>query len=173
MPGVRDISADAFIVAYSGHLKRSGKLEVPTWADIVKTGSFKEQSPYDPDWYYVRAAAVARHIYLRKHVGIGALTKLHGGRNRRGNRPSHHADASASIQRKVCQSLEKIGVLEKAPDGGRRISQDGQRDLDRIATSVVETLREEEEEEEEAAEEAAEEEGEAAEEAEEEDEDEE
>ncbi|EJU03379.1 40S ribosomal protein S19 [Dacryopinax primogenitus] len=163
MPGVRDISADAFITAYSSHLKRSGKLEVPTWADIVKTGAFKEQAPYDPDWYYVRAAAVARHIYLRKHVGIGALTKLHGGRNRRGNRPSHHADASASIQRKVCQSLEKIGVLEKAPDGGRRISQDGQRDLDRIATSVVETMREEEEEEEEA-EENAEEEGEAAEE---------
>lgn len=94
-----------------------------------------------------RTAAVARHIYLRKHVGIGALTKLHGGRNRRGNRPSHHASASASVQRKVCQSLEKIGVLEMAADGGRRISQDGQRDLDRIATAVVEAAREEEEEE--------------------------
>ncbi|KAG8734602.1 40S ribosomal protein S19 [Ceratobasidium sp. 428] len=101
MPGVRDISADAFIVAYSSHLKRSGKLEVPIWVDLVKTGAYKEQAPYDPDWYYVRAAAVARHIYLRKHVGVGALAKLHGGRNRRGNRPSHHADASTNIQRKV------------------------------------------------------------------------
>lgn len=91
-------------------------------------------------------AAVARHIYLRKYVGVGALTKLHGGRNRRGNRPSHHANSSASVQRKVCQSLEKIGVLEKAPDGGRRISQDGQRDLDRIATAVVEAAKDEEEE---------------------------
>ncbi|KAG8686779.1 40S ribosomal protein S19 [Ceratobasidium sp. 395] len=155
MPGVRDISADAFIVAYSSHLKRSGKLEVPIWVDLVKTGAYKEQAPYDPDWYYVRAAAVARHIYLRKHVGVGALAKLHGGRNRRGNRPSHHADASTNIQRKICQSLEKIGVLEHAPDGGRRISQDGQRDLDRIATAVVEAAKEEEEEEgeEEAAEE--------------------
>ena len=102
-------------------------------------------------------AAVARHIYLRKHVGIGALTKLHGGRNRRGNRPSHHHDSSASVQRKVCQSLEKIGVLEKAPDGGRRISQDGQRDLDRIATAVVEAAKGEEDEDEEADEDAAEE----------------
>jgi len=99
--------------------------------------------------YQLSTAAVARHIYLRKHVGIGALTKLHGGRNRRGNRPSHHADSSASVQRKVCQSLEKIGVLEKAPDGGRRISQDGQRDLDRIATAVVEAAKDEEEEDEE------------------------
>ena len=95
------------------------------------------------------AAAVARHIYLRKDVGVGALTKLHGGAKRRGNRPSHHADSSASVQRKVCQSLEKIGVLEKSDNGGRRISQDGQRDLDRIATAVVEAAREEEEEEEE------------------------
>jgi len=48
-------SADAFIAAYSSHLKRSGKLEVPNWVDTVKTGSFKELAPYDPDWYYVRA----------------------------------------------------------------------------------------------------------------------
>lgn len=95
---------------------------------------------------------------MRKHVGIGSLTKLHGGRNRRGNRPSHHADSSASVQRKVCQSLEKIGVLEKAPDGGRRISQDGQRDLDRIATAVVESAKEDEEDDED--EDEAEEEGE-------------
>jgi small subunit ribosomal protein S19e len=149
MPGVRDISAQAFIEAYSSHLKRSGKLEVPTWADIVKTGAYKELAPYDQDWYYVRAAAVARHIYLRKDVGVGALIKLHGGRNRRGNRPSHHGNASASVQRKICQSLEKIGVLEQGPNGGRRISQDGQRDLDRIATAVVEAEREEEEDDEE------------------------
>lgn len=105
-------------------------------------------------------AAVARHIYLRKDVGIDALTKLHGGAKRRGNRPSHHADSSASVQRKVCQSLEKIGVLEKSDNGGRRISQDGQRDLDRIATAVVEAQREEEDEEEEEEEEGGEEEGE-------------
>ena len=92
---------------------------------------------------------MARHIYLRKDVGVGALTKLHGGRNRRGNRPSHHADCSASVQRKICQSLEKIGVLEQTGNGGRRISQDGQRDLDRIATAVVEEHKEDDDEEEE------------------------
>lgn len=98
-------------------------------------------------------AAVARHIYLRKSVGIGALAKLHGGRNRRGNRPSHHADASQNVQRKVCQALEKIGVLEQSENGGRKISQDGVRDLDRIATAVLEAAREAEEEEEDEAEE--------------------
>jgi hypothetical protein len=70
-------------------------------------------------------AAVARHIYLRKSMGVGALTKLHGSKNRRGVRPSHHRDSSAGVQRTVVQSLEKIGVLEQATDGGRKISQDG------------------------------------------------
>jgi small subunit ribosomal protein S19e len=62
------------------------------------------------------------------------------------------------VQRKVCQSLEKIGVLEQTDNGGRRISQDGMRDLDRIATAVVEAAKEEEDEEEEEEEEEAEEE---------------
>jgi len=39
-------------------------------------------------------------------------------------------------------------VLEQTDNGGRRISQDGQRDLDRIATAVVEAAKEEEEDEE-------------------------
>lgn len=51
---------------------------------------------------------------------------------------------TGSVERKVLQGLEKIGVLEKDSRGGRRISQDGQRDLDRIATAVLESQREEE-----------------------------
>lgn len=53
------------------------------------------------------------------------------------------------MQRKVCQALEKIGVLEQTGNGGRRISQDGQRDLDRIATAVIEENKDEEDEDEE------------------------
>ena len=40
-------------------------------------------------------------------------------------------------------------MLEQTENGGRRISQDGQRDLDRIATAVVEAAKEDEEDEEE------------------------
>ena len=116
-------------------------IQIGTMSVLVRLHIRALSSVLDTDFV---KAAVARHIYLRKDVGIGALAKLHGGRNRRGNRPSHHGDASCSVQRKICQSLEKIGVLEQGPNGGRRISQDGQRDLDRIATAVVEAAREEE-----------------------------
>jgi len=137
MVSPRDVTADAFIAAYASHLKRSGKLEVPNWVDIVKTGHGKEQGPLDPDWFYIRAAAIARHVYLRKSSGLASLKKFQGNSKRRGVRPSHHVDASGSVQRKVVQSLEKIGVLEAHPDGGRKVSQEGQRDLDRISSSVL------------------------------------
>lgn len=84
------------------------------------------------DWFYVRAAAVARHVYMRKTVGVGRLRKTHGTAKNRGVRPSRHVDASGSVDRKIFQALEKIGVLEQDEDkGGRRITQSGQRDLDR------------------------------------------
>ncbi|KAI5818648.1 ribosomal protein S19e [Pyronema omphalodes] len=148
MPGVsvRDVDAQKFIEAYAAFLKRQGKLPVPGWVDTVKTGNYKELPPQSMDWFYVRAAAVARHTYLRKSVGVGRLRKVHGGVKNRGNRPSHHTEASGSVDRKIMQALEKIGVLEENPKGGRRISQQGQRDLDRIAQTTIEAEEEEDDE---------------------------
>ncbi|KAI7825463.1 hypothetical protein BX661DRAFT_184618 [Kickxella alabastrina] len=120
---VKDVSAQAFIKAYAAHLKKSGKLEVPAWTEY-------ELCPQDADWFYVRAASVARHIYLRGGVGIGALSKRQGGAKRRGSRPNHHADASTN-------GLEKLGLLEKHSNGGRKITSSGQRDLDRISVQVA------------------------------------
>lgn len=96
--------------------------------------------------FYIRAAAVARHIYMRKTVGVGRLRKVHGSQKNRGSRPSHHVDASGSVDRKILQSLEKIGIVEIDEDkGGRRITQSGQRDLDRIAMSTLEAEEEDDE----------------------------
>ncbi len=80
-------------------------------------------------------------VYLRKTVGVGRLRKVHGSTRNRGSRPSHHVDASGSVDRKILQALEKIGVVEKDEEkGGRRITQAGQRDLDRIAQTAVEVI---------------------------------
>lgn len=104
----------------------------PGWVDTVKTGPAKEMPPQDIDWFYIRAASVARHVYMRKTVGVGRLRKVHGTARNRGSRPSHHVNASGSVDRKAMQSLAKIGILEIDEDkGGRRITQAGQRDLDR------------------------------------------
>lgn len=136
---IRDVPAQDFINAYAQFLQRQGKLEVPGYVDIVKTSAGNELPPQESEtWFYKRAASVARHIYLRKQVGVGKLNKLYGGAINRGFRPHRHADASGSINRKVVQALTKIGVLEHSDKGGRRISENGQRDLDRIAAATLE-----------------------------------
>lgn len=135
----RDVPAQDFINAYASFLQRQGKLELPGYVDIVKTSAGNEMPPQDSEgWFYKRAASVARHIYLRKQVGVGKLNKLYGGAKNRGNRPHAHVDASGSVNRRVLQALEKIGVVEISAKGGRKISKNGQRDLDRIAAQTLE-----------------------------------
>ena len=87
---------------------------------------------------------------------------MHGSTKNRGSRPSHHVDASGSVDRKVCQALEQLGVVErlggvggddedegegggsgKRSRGGRRITQAGMRDLDRIAQTAAEESEDE------------------------------
>jgi len=136
---VRDIKAEAFIAAYSEHLKNSDKFELPVWADTVKTGVFKEMCPSDEDWYYIRAASVARKIYLSPGTGVGRLQKWYGGCYRRGSRTEHYRKASSGIIRSVLTQLEEMKVIEPSPAGkGRQMTKVGQQDLDRIAGSVEE-----------------------------------
>ncbi|KAG7173458.1 40S ribosomal protein S19-like [Homarus americanus] len=115
---------------------RSGKVKVPDWADLVKTAKFKELAPYDDDWFYTRVAAVARHIYLRSPVGVGSVQKVFGARQSRGTAPSHFCKSSGAVARKALQTLETLKLVEKAPSGGRRLTSQGHRDLDRIAAQM-------------------------------------
>ncbi|XP_075233093.1 small ribosomal subunit protein eS19-like [Lycorma delicatula] len=138
MPSVtlKDVDQHKFVKAFSAFLKKSAKLKVPEWVDIVKNGKFKELAPYDQDWYYTRCAAIVRHIYFRSPVGVGAITKMFGGRKRNGVCPAHFCRSAGGVARKALQSLEQMKLIEKAPDGGRKLTIQGQRDLDRIAAQV-------------------------------------
>merc|ERR1712094_139730 len=46
---VKDVPADQFIKKCADFLKRQPKFQVPKWADLVKTGHFKELAPYDEE----------------------------------------------------------------------------------------------------------------------------
>jgi small subunit ribosomal protein S19e len=133
---VRDVSATDFIKAYAEHLKNSDKFDLPVWADTVKTSVSKELAPYGDDWYYIRAASIARKVYLRPGIGIGQLQKWYGGTYRRGTRSEHFRKASAGIIRSVLIQLGEMKVCETLPAGGRRMTVVGQQDLDRIAGTV-------------------------------------
>eukprot|EP00013_Stygamoeba_regulata_P008711 CAMPEP_0177679896 /NCGR_PEP_ID=MMETSP0447-20121125/29870_1 /TAXON_ID=0 /ORGANISM="Stygamoeba regulata, Strain BSH-02190019" /LENGTH=163 /DNA_ID=CAMNT_0019189163 /DNA_START=39 /DNA_END=530 /DNA_ORIENTATION=- len=138
---VKDVPADVFIKEYAAHLKRSGRIRLPKWVDLVKTAHFKELSPYDQDWYYVRAASIARRIYLRGGVGVGAFRHIYGRNKDRGTIRSHHAPAAGGLIRHILQSLESLEVVQQDKKGGRIISSIGRRDLDRVAGKIASRSR--------------------------------
>eukprot|EP00187_Rhodella_violacea_P007312 CAMPEP_0174892698 /NCGR_PEP_ID=MMETSP0167-20121228/7617_1 /TAXON_ID=38298 /ORGANISM="Rhodella maculata, Strain CCMP736" /LENGTH=148 /DNA_ID=CAMNT_0016131279 /DNA_START=84 /DNA_END=530 /DNA_ORIENTATION=- len=134
---VRDVAPADFITSYAAHLKRAGNLELPKWVDYAKTANFKELAPYDPDWYYVRVASVARKVYLRAGNGVGQLRTAYGGRKNNGFKPSHFAKGSGSVIRAAMASLEKLGVVEHNPAGGRRVTQKGRAEMDTQAALLA------------------------------------
>lgn len=138
---VKDVPTDKFIKAYAEHLKVSGKIDVPQWVDLVKTSCAKELSPYNSDWYYIRAgklyiliwwiiktlltpykASIARKIYLRGGVGVGGLRKAYGSAKDNGTRRSHFQKASGAIIRSILKNLEKAGFVQVDPKGYGRNS---------------------------------------------------
>merc|ERR1719481_131014 len=134
---VKDVKADLFIKHFAEHLKRQGKFELPKWADTVKTGVHKELAPYSADWLYIRAASIVRRLYIRGGVGVGGFKKIYGGQYRRGTCTNTFQLASGKLLRYILQQLEEIGLIEANPAGGRRITQEGQRELDTIAVTAV------------------------------------
>jgi len=73
----------------------------------------KDLAPHSDDWLYVRAAALARRVYLTGHVGVGRLTHLMGAKARNGVARNHHGRAGSKIIRFCLQELERIGVVKK------------------------------------------------------------
>ena len=62
---VKDVQSHAFVKAYAAYLKRTGKVELPKWVDLVKTATHKELAPYDPDWFYVRVGTHSSTTHYR------------------------------------------------------------------------------------------------------------
>ena len=144
---LKDVTAEDFIEAYAKHLKASGKLVPPAWAEYCKTGTAKELAPTNPDWYYVRAASLARRMYLSPAgTGVGALRKEYSCKKRKGVRPPRHAIAAGGLLRKMLIQLEAMKIVEKARINGRvvgrRLTSQGRCELDQIAKQVFMENRE-------------------------------
>ena len=119
------------------YFKENKVIEPPPWAMFVKTGVHKERPPQDPDWWYVRAAAIMRKLYLRGPLGVSRLRKLYGGRHRRGQRPPKFARGSGAIIRRILQQLEEAGLVEKQDRRGRVLTKAGRELLEEAAKAVL------------------------------------
>ncbi|QQP54581.1 40S ribosomal protein S19 [Caligus rogercresseyi] len=133
--GVKDVDQQEFVKALAHFFKKSGKVNLPEYVDFVKTNIAKELAPYDEDWFYIRCASVARHIYIRSPVGVNTVRKIYGVRKNNGSCPSHWSRGSGTVARKALQTLEELKLVTK--DGhGRVLTAQGRRDLDRIASQI-------------------------------------
>ena len=73
---------------------------------------------------------------LRSPVGVSTIRKIYGIRKSNGSSPSHWSKGAGGLARKALQSLEGLKLVEKDPNGGRRLTSQGRRDLDRIAAQI-------------------------------------
>merc|ERR1712039_1135384 len=102
-----------------------------------KTGTLKELAPTDPDWLYVRTASMVRKVYIRGGSGVGGFTKVYGGQKRRGTCTKIFTTGSGKIARYTLQQLEEMGLVEQDEEGGRKITKEGQRELDTVAVQAA------------------------------------
>ena len=153
---VKDVPADKFIAAFAEHLKKTQKIKPIKGADHIKTGHFKQMSPYSDDWFYTRAAAIARVVYIRPEIGISTLRHVFGGRKNNGNAKYSHALASGKVLRFALQQLEAANVIMRLSDKRNKhfdslpdkegkllpriVTPEGQKELNEIAKQVFAKL---------------------------------
>lgn len=136
-----DVPADMLIRKVAEELKKRPEFAPPAWAAFAKTGVHKEMPPEDPDWWFVRAAAVLRRVYVDGPIGVERMRSFYGGKKDRGSKPSQFRKGSGSILRRSLQQLEAAGfVLHDRT--GRRISPSGASFIDGVAYSLKLSLGE-------------------------------
>ena len=131
---VREVPAQQFVEVLAKHLEKN--IKVPEWADLVKTGSFKEMPPSLNNWYYIRAASIARQVYLNPGTSVESLRNRYGQKVDYGHAPSHHGKCSGKIIRSCLADLEKLGWVKKE-ENGRFITPKGQKQLDILAQEIA------------------------------------
>merc|ERR1739845_66724 len=95
----------------------------------------KELAPYDEDWFYTRTASMARHLYVRSPWCKNCLQNLWSQEEQRFR--------SFSLECRICSCGQESPAGSrgsqaggKDPNGGRRLTSQGRRDLDRIAAQI-------------------------------------
>ena len=154
---VKDVPAQKFVQAYAEHLKKTQKVVPMANAHYIKTANGKELNPESEDWFYMRAAALARRLYIRPGTGIGNLRHVFGSVKRNGHRANKHSRASGKVLRYAVQQLQEADVLMAFNDkrntsvqGGfgdasglpRIVTPAGQKEMNEIAKQVFKGLYE-------------------------------
>ena len=121
----------------------------------MKTGTHKVLAPYYSNWLFIRAAAIARHLYVRaKGTGVKTLKTVFGSNERNGTISCHHHRANGKIIRYCLKMLEAMklvdlvvvqeeneaGKMVTTSTKGKKISPKGRSEMDKIAVEIYRRL---------------------------------
>jgi len=135
---VKKASPDKTIGKVAEKMKPMPEFKPPEWSEFVKTGVHKERPPEQPDWWWIRTAAVLRKISVKGGIGVSRLRKEYGGRKNKGHKPEHKYRASGSVLRRILQQLEAAGLVKKDKKKGRVTTKNG---LSFLSEAVKESRR--------------------------------
>ena len=130
---VREVPAPQFVDALAKHFESAQIIKAPEWADLVKTGFLQQMPPTRSNWWYVRAASIARQVYMNSNASVSGLVFRYGANQNAGVTPKHHEEASRKIVRVILQQLEKAGLVVVKENKGRALTPKGYKLLDQIA----------------------------------------
>jgi small subunit ribosomal protein S19e len=135
-----DVPPELLIERVAERLKKEEKLAPPDWAAFVRTGRQAEKSPVQADWWYVRAAAVLRKVYIMGPIGSSRLAAEYGGKADHGSAPFHPVRGSRNVARQLLKQLEAVGYVQRAEKKGRVVSPKGRSFLDNLSFEIMKEL---------------------------------
>lgn len=140
MVKIYDVNPTQLINGVAEELKNVDGVNPPEWAKFVKTGVHKERPPENPEWWYIRSAAVLRKVFKLGPIGVSKLRKAYGGRKNRGHKPDKTMVGSGNIIRTILQQLEGAQLVKQAQKGvhkGRVATPQGIALMDKVARQLI------------------------------------
>jgi len=135
------VPADKLIMELAEYLKNNyPQIKPPEWAQYVKTGVHRERVPDNPDWWYIRAAAILRKVYIYGNIGVERLRVKFGGRKQNGTKKCHFRKGGGKIIREILQQLEEAKLVKKSEKGGRTLTPEGTSLLYRLTSKILRNL---------------------------------
>ncbi len=134
MATIYEVNPNELIEKAADELKKL--IKAPEFTKYAKSGAGRERPPMDKDWYYKRAAAVLRSVYIRGPLGTNKLRVKYGNRKNVGVTGERVFRASGKVIRSILQQLEKaefIKQVEKGNHKGRIITGKGKSFLDKLS----------------------------------------
>jgi len=142
---VLDAPANKLVNQVASFFKEKNIIKIPKYASLVKTSRANDCEPINPDYFYYKAAAIVRKLYVTKskNVGVGSLRVMFSKKERRGSQPPKTFRAGGKIIREIVIQLKNAGYVknyggkEDETNSGLFLTQKGRSELDKIASGLM------------------------------------